>query len=310
MPAESRRIPKMTIESQPAPDRAAEPLRGQLEKFGDAHKTAKWETGEIDYVARLGLTATDVPELLTIAREWTEAQEWPDDEGYVAGYAPIHAWRGLAQLRAAEAVPVLLEMLDPLDKDGDDWFLEEFPHAFAWIGPAAVPSLRDYLADSGHEVFARICAAHSLQEVAARHPHVRDEVVKILADALSRFADTDEGVNAYVVTALVDLKATEAAEVIERAHAADRVDVFVNGNWNDVRKELGVPGLGLVPEELANQKWGWVRESEDGSDDTIAGGAYVPVDEVTAPIRSSDRVGRNEPCPCGSGKKYKKCCGR
>ena len=21
------------------------------------------------------------------------------------------------------------------------------------------------------------------------------------------------------------------------------------------------------------------------------------------------RVGRNEPCPCGSGKKYKKCCG-
>jgi len=21
-------------------------------------------------------------------------------------------------------------------------------------------------------------------------------------------------------------------------------------------------------------------------------------------------VGRNEPCPCGSGKKYKKCCGR
>jgi len=24
----------------------------------------------------------------------------------------------------------------------------------------------------------------------------------------------------------------------------------------------------------------------------------------------SEKVGRNEPCPCGSGKKYKKCCGR
>jgi uncharacterized protein YecA (UPF0149 family) len=23
-----------------------------------------------------------------------------------------------------------------------------------------------------------------------------------------------------------------------------------------------------------------------------------------------DKVGRNQPCPCGSGKKYKKCCGR
>lgn len=27
------------------------------------------------------------------------------------------------------------------------------------------------------------------------------------------------------------------------------------------------------------------------------------------PIRADDGPGRNEPCPCGSGKKYKKCCG-
>jgi Predicted metal-binding protein related to the C-terminal domain of SecA len=27
-----------------------------------------------------------------------------------------------------------------------------------------------------------------------------------------------------------------------------------------------------------------------------------------APIKST-KVGRNDPCPCGSGKKYKKCCG-
>ena len=26
-------------------------------------------------------------------------------------------------------------------------------------------------------------------------------------------------------------------------------------------------------------------------------------------VRSGDKVGRNDPCPCGSGKKYKKCCG-
>jgi len=26
--------------------------------------------------------------------------------------------------------------------------------------------------------------------------------------------------------------------------------------------------------------------------------------------RSSPAIGRNEPCPCGSGKKYKNCCGR
>jgi preprotein translocase subunit SecA len=34
-------------------------------------------------------------------------------------------------------------------------------------------------------------------------------------------------------------------------------------------------------------------------------------DEAQAPVRrSGKKVGRNAPCPCGSGKKYKKCCGR
>jgi uncharacterized protein YecA (UPF0149 family) len=29
----------------------------------------------------------------------------------------------------------------------------------------------------------------------------------------------------------------------------------------------------------------------------------------TAPyVRAAAKVGRNDPCPCGSGKKYKKCC--
>ncbi|GKX68480.1 SEC-C metal-binding domain-containing protein [Inconstantimicrobium mannanitabidum] len=27
-------------------------------------------------------------------------------------------------------------------------------------------------------------------------------------------------------------------------------------------------------------------------------------------VRNEDKIGRNDPCPCGSGKKYKKCCGK
>ncbi len=30
----------------------------------------------------------------------------------------------------------------------------------------------------------------------------------------------------------------------------------------------------------------------------------------TKPKIAEKKVGRNEPCPCGSGKKYKKCCGK
>jgi preprotein translocase subunit SecA len=31
--------------------------------------------------------------------------------------------------------------------------------------------------------------------------------------------------------------------------------------------------------------------------------------EAQKPLKKGKKVGRNEPCPCGSGKKYKKCCG-
>ena len=35
----------------------------------------------------------------------------------------------------------------------------------------------------------------------------------------------------------------------------------------------------------------------------------VDIEPVTTPLRAGPRIGRNEPCPCGSGKKYKRCCG-
>ena len=32
--------------------------------------------------------------------------------------------------------------------------------------------------------------------------------------------------------------------------------------------------------------------------------------EIVQVVRQGPKIGRNDPCPCGSGKKYKKCCGR
>ena len=66
----------------------------------------------------------------------------------------------------------------------------------------------------------------------------------------------------------------------------------------------------------ASEKYGSVNETsadwnddhEDdvyGSDvDTFAEATHSP----TTIFREDVRIGRNDPCPCGSGKKYKKCC--
>ena len=49
----------------------------------------------------------------------------------------------------------------------------------------------------------------------------------------------------------------------------------------------------------------WHGFSEEYRRDKAAGLYDPPQEPVTNPLR---HVGRNDPCPCGSGKKYKKCC--
>jgi preprotein translocase subunit SecA len=48
---------------------------------------------------------------------------------------------------------------------------------------------------------------------------------------------------------------------------------------------------------------------EEVAKPTMASGASDGSEE-NHPVVNGKKVGRNDPCPCGSGKKYKKCCGR
>ena len=43
---------------------------------------------------------------------------------------------------------------------------------------------------------------------------------------------------------------------------------------------------------------------------SMAGDTSSDEDEHEPFVRDGRKVGRNEPCPCGSGKKYKQCHGR
>ncbi|MBD5105345.1 MAG: preprotein translocase subunit SecA [Ruminococcaceae bacterium] len=54
-----------------------------------------------------------------------------------------------------------------------------------------------------------------------------------------------------------------------------------------------------------------VRKEEPPQRQQVLKPAPTPPTSPAAPVKtpSSKKVGRNDPCPCGSGKKYKKCCG-
>ena len=40
------------------------------------------------------------------------------------------------------------------------------------------------------------------------------------------------------------------------------------------------------------------------------GHVAVPIPMKKTPVTAPKKIYPNDPCPCGSGKKYKKCCGR
>jgi preprotein translocase subunit SecA len=67
------------------------------------------------------------------------------------------------------------------------------------------------------------------------------------------------------------------------------------------RRRMASTSIDEIEEQFQRRKR---RELEQAR---MAGtGEYQPVQQV---VRSGAKVGRNDPCPCGSGKKYKKCCG-
>lgn len=183
----------------------------------------------------LGLGPEHVPDLIQMATD--EALNEADAESTEV-WAPLHAWRALGQLHAVEAVEPLLELFDRLEED--DWVHEELPVVFGLIGPAALPALAAYLADLSHTDSSRISAITSMEKIGKKWPDARGEALAMLEERLEQFEENEPDVNAFLVEALVELGAKEAAPLIERAFAQGYVDPMVMGDWEDVQVELGL----------------------------------------------------------------------
>lgn len=256
----------------------------KLLTYGDCLDFREWP----NYL-KLGLTHAHVSDLIRMA---TDLKLNEADSDSLEVWAPVHAWRTLGQLRAEEAILPLIELFEELEES--EWVIEELPEVYGMIGPRAIPPLADYLSDASHGVEARMTAARCVEHIGTMHPEAREECVSVLTRELQQFLTNDPDLNASLITDLVDLKAVESISVIREAFANHRVDLFFAGDLEDVEIDLGLRPPPTPP----------TRETAlSGTPLTERWGAALP-----APHRAQPKVGRNDPCPCGSGKKYKKCC--
>jgi len=253
-----------------------------------------------DYL-ELGLTHEHVPELIRMA---TDRDLDASSSKSLRVWAPLHAWRALAQLRAEEAIQPLLLWLER-DED-DDWLNNDVRRIFAMIGPSAIPALEAFLGDDGVSVMGRLSIPECFVEMARDHPAERDRCVGVLVRRLEALATGDPELNAMFIWGLMDLGATEAIGLIRRAFAENRVELQILGDVEDVEMAMGLraerstppPRLGLFKDTFALEE--------------LAAGGFDDETDHPAPwnvaVRRGPKVGRNDPCPCGSGEKFKKCC--
>jgi len=95
------------------------------------------------------------------------------------------------------------------------------------------------------------------------------------------------------------IDAPTRTEQVEPTEAEARLAEAADGNGQ--RRRRAATSIDDIEEAFQRRK---KRELQEAA---MAGtGEYQAVQQVT---RSGSKVGRNDPCPCGSGKKFKKCCG-
>jgi Predicted metal-binding protein related to the C-terminal domain of SecA len=289
--------------------------------------TEKWR----DYSA-LGISSDHVSDLIRMAID-PALNDGPGESKLI--WAPLHAWRALAQVvanghpRAVEVVKALLTLLRRIDDANDDWVADDVPKVLGRIGEPAIAPVTDYLADETHGEWARVAASQALGKIAESHPELRTECIARLAAQLEKCADQSETLNAFIIAPLWDVCAVEALPVIERAYAGGHVDESINGDFEDLQIEWGLKAkrehsrqpnaLTRISDEvsaLRQEIEAYERENAELREtvellelaESIA--PKRPTDSFPQPYVAPPKIGRNDPCPCGSGKKYKKCCGR
>lgn len=241
----------------------------------------------------LGFTENHIEDLIKMALDNDLHESLTGGEEI---WAPVHAWRTLGQLKAISAAKPLLELFSKLDHDFGDWIAEEIPEVMEMIGPESLTAIQEYTLTNDDGIYANISALDSIVRIAQKYPEVKSECIDFLVNQLKGHTKQDTSYNGFLILYLTKLKAIEAIDIIAEAFHQDAVDLSVMGDFEDVEIDLGLKTERTTPPP----KLGFF--DDDGED------YFAPVEKVTQVVRSGPKIGRNDPCPCGSGKKYKKCC--
>jgi hypothetical protein len=230
----------------------------------------------------LALGSSTIPDLIELLEDEEAACEGSPGDGW----GPIHAVGLLVDLKAEEAIEPLLRTL--AEAGIDDIIYSRITIRLPELGaPVLEPSLRLMAEDIDEDTLGALCSI--ISELG-----VRDERI------FARLCDYFEDEPVLGALCFAEYGDERALPLIR-----EEIEEF-EPDWDS---EIGILDLneyvdsyeriaGALPTDLAD----YVSELRSEWETHVAQRIAASMPAI------SNKIGRNEPCPCGSGKKYKKCC--
>jgi len=253
---------------------------------------------------------------------------------------PLHAMMLLGELRARESLP---KILDVLSQDGEFlrfWFGDHLTETL-WeplyhIGNQQLDILKQFMKKPGVNTYAKTFVARAVSQIAHHQPERDEEVMKWFADVFEFFGNSqpednviDSDAIGLLIWNVTDMGYKTLLPQIKRLYDKGYVTLSIPGEYQDIEKDIVKKNKYSDRKDLMNiqdryknitNTWGGYKEDNefyddefDDEDEELYDDDYPGYNDyedlpVTEPVRTGPKIGRNDPCPCGSGKKYKKCC--
>ncbi len=229
----------------------------------------------------------------------------------------IYAMYLLAQFRERAAYPLLVKFFSTpgeitLDTTGDV-VTEDLGRILASVCHDDLEPIKRMIEDPAVNEYVRSACLRALTVLVAEDKLDREQVVDYFHNLFHGRLEREPGfIWSALVVACCDLYPEELVHDIERAYEDGLVDPF------DIRMESVLDALAVGEEEIvqrSKQRRGGLIEDTVAEmrrwacfkEDTEAPTNLFPT-MAKQPVVKGKKIGRNDPCPCGSGKKYKKCC--
>jgi uncharacterized protein DUF1186/SEC-C motif-containing protein len=239
----------------------------------------------------------------------------------------------LTELQVEEAFPAILEVFSlpdelPMELFGDV-VTDTWPRILAHFAGSRPEVLESLICGRALNEYVRAGACLSYFYLLRDGCLERDEVVGRLRQHLCQAIDCeDEQIVGYLVNQLSCFASKEAIEEIREAYRRGLVDAcmidleeverdLAEGENRILRELKRCPPTGIEDTIEELRHWATYKEEPVPVPDneplpTVPNYALKKQPAKLTPDAlgmGGVRVGRNQPCPCGSGKKFKKCCG-